>query len=176
MKKILFVMMCLINLNASADDFRTKGYMGFGEESTLTDFDKWWGGVSTTHGYQINPHFFVGGGVGVLFSYNNKNNSKSKVGVPLYGDFRYTMLKSRVTPFFEGKVGYSVADYKGFYASPTIGVDVAITEKFGLYGALAYEYYGIGESRIVSYSRYSYYSTSKTSDLHTMTVRIGVHF
>ena len=146
MKKtlLLFVTACLISVNSRAEDFRTSGYMGFGEETVFTDFDdKWYGGVNTTHGYQINQRFFVGGGAGVFIRYKKSNRDNNKVGVPIYADFRYTMLKSKVTPFFEAKIGYCVADIDGFYASPTVGVDIAFTEKFGLYVALAYDYIGV---------------------------------
>ena len=165
MKKIIlsFVALCLMCVNANARDYRTSGYMGFVEDATVTDFNKnTFGGINTTHGYQINQHFFVGAGAGIMVNYKKTDI----IGVPIYGDFRYTILKSKVTPFFEAKCGYSVADIKGFYVSPTLGVDIAFTEKFGLYAALAYENYGKAKTK----------TYGKGRSLSTMAVRVGIHF
>ncbi len=48
--------------------------------------------ISTTHGYQVNPYFFLGGGVGFHFmqSYETKgmeialDKRDSKVSIPLF--------------------------------------------------------------------------------------------
>jgi len=161
-------------IGATARDYRTSGYMGFVEETTITDFGKnTFGGFNTTHGYQINPNFFVGAGAGIIINYDKTD----VIGVPIYGDVRYTMLKSKVTPFVEAKCGYSVADVEGFYVSPALGVDIGFTEKFGLYVCLAYEHYSI-EKTTYSYYNGSYYgySSYKTKDLNTMALRVGIHF
>lgn len=153
------------------EGYRTRGYMGFVEEGTVTDFDAFRGAVHTTHGFQINPHIFVGGGAGILFPYSGDG-----IAVPVYADFRYTIMNKKVTPYIEAKSGYSFADFEGFYASPSVGVDIAFTEKFGLYVGLAYEFYSAKEEKY-SYSYYGYsYSYKKNSDIHAMSLRVGIHF
>ena len=178
-KFFALVALSLVFVTANARDYRTSGYMGFVEESTITDFDNFYGGINTTHGYQFNQHMFAGAGAGIIMSYDNT----STVGVPIYADFRYTMLKSKVTPFLEGKIGYAAADIGGFYASPAIGVDIAFTEKFGLYVGLAYEHYDGKEKSGGSYSYsysyyygYSYKSWTKKKSFDTMSLRVGIHF
>ena len=188
-KFFALVALSLVFVTANARDYRTSGYMGFVEESTITDFDNFYGGINTTHGYQFNQHIFAGAGAGIIMSYDNT----STVGVPIYADFRYTMLKSKVTPFFEGKIGYAAADIGGFYASPAIGVDIAFTEKFGLYVGLAYEHYGAKEKTVDEQYWLWFYGTSyvSLSDLmhvnyyepwsskkafNTISLRVGIHF
>ena len=77
-KFFALVALSLVFVTANARDYRTSGYMGFVEESTITDFDNFYGGINTTHGYQFNQHIFAGAGAGIIMSYDNT----STVGVP----------------------------------------------------------------------------------------------
>ena len=53
--------------------------MGFVAEASITNFDDFFGAVHTTHGFQINPDIFVGGGAGFIFPY-----SSDAIAVPVY--------------------------------------------------------------------------------------------
>ncbi len=167
MKKhiITLLTLCLICITANARGYRPSGYMGFVEDATVTDFSTVFGGITTTHGYQMDPNLFVGGGIGVIVNYENTDF----VGVPLYADARYNFMGTRkVTPFAEARVGYCFADMEGFYASPSAGVDIALTEKFGLQFALGYEHYGIKTSAGIF--------KNVTTSLDALVLRAGIRF
>ena len=87
-------------------------------------------GVSTTHGYQINPYIFAGAGVGFNILYYMKDGGVDpKIGVPIYFDARITPLKNYITPFIDVRIGQSVADIEGFYFSPNIGCRIGIRNR-----------------------------------------------
>ena len=101
---------------ASSLDF---GYRGFVDLGFTVGLGYDYGGrvaFFTSHGVQILPQLYVGGGVGVNYFYDLDG-----VSIPLFVDVRTDLKKAKISPFVDLKLGYSVADIKGFYLSPTIG-------------------------------------------------------
>lgn len=90
--------------------------------------------VLTTHGYQINPYFFVGGGVGIT-----KYNS-SKVAVPLYADVRTDFINHGVRPYAEVKGGFSPIHNTGAYFSLDGGVSFGLWNHMALSLFMGYTY------------------------------------
>ncbi|MCM1138776.1 MAG: hypothetical protein NC453_09435 [Muribaculum sp.] len=111
---IILVIICSITMAAKDSN---KGYRGFVGLDTEFYFDTnyiysptgpvskktesyWLYGVSTTHGYQFNKHFFLGGGIELQFGAGEAGNAISEVlfvsvrtdwtfgKVPLYADIR----------------------------------------------------------------------------------------
>lgn len=87
------------------------GYRGFVEVETLGDDD----GISildfqTTHGYQFNPHFYAGVGIGVCTTMGGG-------GSIVHADFRYDVLKGKHTPFVDLKFS---GDH-GLVIRPSVG-------------------------------------------------------
>lgn len=122
--------------SASAQEFRPSGYMGFvdfGDGFDVENFDTYNITVTTVHGYQFNPHIFLGVGAEAQFI---TNGSDDYTCIPVFLDFRYNILKSRVTPFIELRGGYDLGETEEQYEAAQIGVDVALTERFGLYAGL----------------------------------------
>ena len=128
MKKLFmtFVMVALLGTTAFAQD--AKSYRGFtdfsytlGVGETSEDFDRFT--LSTTHGYQIDDLFFVGGGVS--FEYVR---DAAVALVPIYADARIDIpLHGRsIKPFVDAKIGYAAGQLDGFYFAPTIGVRVPV--------------------------------------------------
>ncbi|MBQ4008536.1 MAG: hypothetical protein II603_08360 [Muribaculaceae bacterium] len=128
MKKLFmtFVMVALLGTTAFAQD--AKSYRGFtdfsytlGVGETSEDFDRFT--LSTTHGYQIDDLFFVGGGVS--FEYVR---DWAVALVPIYADARIDIpLHGRsIKPFVDAKIGYAAGQLDGFYFAPTIGVRVPV--------------------------------------------------
>ncbi len=116
-----------------------KGYRGFldlGYGIGVGDVAEGRIEVSTAHGYQFNQYFFAGVGVG--FNYFHDGSS---CNLPIFADFRGTMplTDSKIAPFLDFKVGYSVLDVEGFYCSPSIGIRVATSGKSGFNIGLGYE-------------------------------------
>ena len=128
MKKLFmtFVMVALLGTTAFAQD--AKSYRGFtdfsytlGVGETSEDFDRFT--LSTTHGYQIDDLFFVGGGV----SFEYVRDAAIAL-VPIYADARIDIpLHGRsIKPFVDAKIGYAAGQLDGFYFAPTIGVRVPV--------------------------------------------------
>lgn len=128
MKKLFMTlaMVALLGTTAFAQD--AKSYRGFtdfsytlGVGETSEDFDRFT--LSTTHGYQIDDLFFVGGGVS--FEYVR---DWAVALVPIYADARIDIpLHGRsIKPFVDAKIGYAAGQLDGFYFAPTIGVRVPV--------------------------------------------------
>ena len=128
MKKLFmtFAMVALLATTSFAQD--AKSYRGFtdfsytlGVGETSENFDRFT--LSTTHGYQIDDLFFVGGGVS--FEYVR---DAAVALVPIYADARIDIpLHGRsIKPFVDAKIGYAAGQLDGFYFAPTIGVRVPV--------------------------------------------------
>lgn len=92
-------------------------------------------GVSTTHGYQFCPYFFLGAGVGV--DYFSKNEAFS---VPFFADLRTDILNNTITPFIDFKIGYSVGDARSLYMSPSIGCRFGCGKNSAVLISIGYTY------------------------------------
>src|SRR5574344_505652 len=80
--------------------------------------------VSTTHGYQFNPYFFIGGGVQVDLLTKVPWHYKD-YALPVYLDLKWNILDKIWTPIIEGRFGYSIAGNTGHYFATSIGVQHA---------------------------------------------------
>lgn len=89
--------------------------------------------IYTTHGVQINPHFYVGAGAGVRLG-------DDYTSIPLYGSVRYTILKKKVSPFIDAKIGYSILDAAGFYMNPGAGVSWNFYKNLSAFLKVGYTY------------------------------------
>lgn len=77
--------------------------------------------VTYTLGYQFNPHFFVGIGVGYNHGELEKPDSHkfdsyevSLRSVPIFAQARWYMTHTKVSPFLDMKLGYYVSCYNTF--------------------------------------------------------------
>lgn len=131
MKKILlFVAILFATLSASAQS----GYRGFadlGYTIGVGDYEFGRFEISTTHGYQVCPYFYVGAGVGFHFmsKYETKGMGEyaldtrdSKVGIPLFVDLHSTFMKTKFAPYVDVKLGHFLTNGDGFYANASAGV------------------------------------------------------
>lgn len=128
MKKLFTTLAVVTLLATTAFAQNAKSYRGFtdfsytlGVGDNSQDFDRFT--LSTTHGYQLDDMFFIGGGVS--FEYVK---DAAVALVPIYGDVRLDIpLRSRsIKPYVDAKIGYSAGQLDGFYFAPTIGVRVPV--------------------------------------------------
>ncbi len=153
MKKIFIILaICCTLLSANAQDNTFGGgYRGFadlGYTIGVGDYEFGRFEISTTHGYQVNPYFFIGGGVGFHFmsSYETKgmeyalDKRDSKVSIPLFADFRGTFSKRKFAPFVDLKLGYFVTNNDGFYGNISAGCRMALKGKQGISLSIGYTY------------------------------------
>jgi len=123
-------------------------------------------GLTTSHGYQINPFIFIGLGVGFNYFYNG-----TAVNMPIFVNVRTDILQKRITPFVDLKVGYSIIDVEGFYTSPSIGC------RFKPRRGLAFS---IGVGYTLQKYDFEFHDNqdywSGRLDLHGLNVRFGIEF
>jgi hypothetical protein len=102
---------------------------GFGLGDVKPPYSKYFFGISTVHGYQINKDFIAGGGTGINF-YNGG------ALVPLFLDFRYRIYISRVTPYVvaDGGVLFDFSGKKDLrvFINPSAGVSYTLKPKLAL--------------------------------------------
>ncbi len=61
--------------------------------------------LTTTHGFQINPHIFVGLGLGFQFNMEDDLIEDLDALVLPYSAVRYDILARRISPFVEARIG-----------------------------------------------------------------------
>jgi len=122
---------------------------------------------TTSHGYQLNPYFFVGAGAGVSYF----TDSESAL-IPIFADLRGNLTNGQLTPFVGFRAGYAIdvtSDYggNGFYYNPFVGVKYMVWEKTAVNVSLGYA----SQHRSFSYMKYS---TGVNSG--GFNIRFGVEF
>ena len=96
--------------------------------------------LTTTHGVQIIPEFFVGAGVGVNYYHVAEGNGPC-LSIPVFVDVRTDILRSNITPFVDFKIGYSFGNVQGLYVTPSVGCKVNHLD-FSL-GYVSQRYHGL---------------------------------
>ena len=152
------------------------GYRGFvdanffaGNDGVFQDFNVIGGGLSTTHGYQFNPYVFLGGGI--KYQYHSFDYYDSSYSLPFYADFMVNMTDSKISPFFDFKLGYSFTEIEGLYLSPSFGVRFGITGNLAINASIGYSLQGY------SYEEgYLFYYYDERSYIHNLNLSVGIEF
>lgn len=113
-----------IVMNANGGMFRGyKAFLNFGYSVGIGSQAEDAGNVflSTTHGYQFCPNFYLGAGTGLHY-YTSIDHFEIPIFVDARVDFRdeFSMMR-KFTPFLDFKVGYAVFDKRGLYLCPMVG-------------------------------------------------------
>lgn len=144
MKRILILALLALAALSSYSRQPRKGYRGFIEWSSslrsesLGGFDldgnlyknrqnTFYTGLTTSHGYQINPVFFIGAGLGM-----EKCGSLDNWVAPVFLQGRADMRFGRFTPFGDIRLGANMAEGIGAYFSPTVGYRFNWGRKMGV--------------------------------------------
>lgn len=127
---LALLILCSVVSYAQSNNYRARGYKGDVNVGLLRDIscEEMKLGLFTTHGFQINHMFFVGGGIGYECGM-----------LPIYADFRsyFTKKKLVVDPYVEMKLGYDVEN-DGCYISPSIGFSKPLRKNYTLTVAFTY--------------------------------------
>ena len=123
-----------------------KGYRGSVEVGTIVNFkasgipiDKGAFSITTSHGYQFNPHLFLGAGIGLDY-----HAAGGRLFMPLFADVRANFLNRDITPFWGVKIGYAVGSKAsevvnpGIYFNPTFGVRFILNRQSAMNIAFGY--------------------------------------
>lgn len=152
-----------------------KGYKGFVDAGYLFDTNDNSSSkleVTTSHGYQFNNYFYLGGGTGVSYY-----GDRDLIGVPVFLDFRANFINKKITPFADVKAGYTAGDIEGVYTTAAVGVRFSLKGKKAINLKLEYSYQESGLSDSYSYtignSRYYYY---EDNDLDALGIKVGFEF
>jgi len=108
---------------------------GYGLGETVIDYSKYYGGFTTTHGYQLNIYGLnvnssLAAGIGTgIFVYNGG------ALLPFYADGRFTMNRKKVSPYLFARSGLlvSINDLNGqtrLFLQGGPGVRIKINDQF----------------------------------------------
>ena len=171
-----------------------KGFIDVGGGFGVGKYGKGLGLFSfqTSHGYQFNPYFYLGVGVGVD-RYIGEGLDPFSAGFldkfffPIFADARVNFLDKSITPFFDAKIGYSIHEYASSsfipnlnpYFNPNLGVSFKLKKKTALNLGIGYimqmdkqDYYNY-----YNYDyNYDYDYRHKNIIKGSITVRLGVEF
>ncbi|MDH6341960.1 hypothetical protein M2480_000622 [Parabacteroides sp. PFB2-12] len=151
-----------------------RGYRGFvdmGYIAGLGDYGSDGIEINTSHGYQFNEHFFVGGGMGIHY-----HGDYDVATVPVFVEGRANFIKGRIAPFASVRVGVSAIvdddEPGGFYFSPTVGARFAIVRNLALYLSTGYN---LQMAEIYFYGS-GYGSWYDTKNIGGLTFKFGIEF
>lgn len=107
------------------------GYHGFVSTSSAIFFPQYLQiGLSTTHGAQIHPNLFIGGGFALNFI---EGYGQSAFYMPIYTEVR-TNLGENLAQFSAGtRLGLTIGNHVGFYWHLDAGLRLGFTPKFALH-------------------------------------------
>ena len=148
---------------------RTKGYRGWVEAGGAVGLGEYGSGIfsfSTSHGYQFNPYFFLGAGIGVDYHFDWET-----VFMPIFANARAYFIDGKISPFMDVKIGYSPVDESGLYFSPSVGVSFGTSKKCAVNLSIGYN---LQRAEMYYYSYY--YSFSSDESLHGLSFKLGVEF
>ena len=102
---------------------------GVGLSGTSAPFSKYFIGVTSVNGYQVNKNFLLGAGLGFTFY-------ESGLLVPLFLDFRFTFEVSQLAPylFADGGLLLNFADLNStkLFINPGFGIRYTATRNFAI--------------------------------------------
>ncbi len=124
--------------------------------------------LNIINGYQFNPYFSMGFGLGVRYYYDAE-----AALMPFFADFRANFIDNSVSPYFSLGFGYSfdLTDYfegVGILLNPTIGVSFKVSDKTALNIGVGYE--------MQRMKYYDYYNGSSSLNSGAIGFNFGVSF
>ncbi|QQR85714.1 MAG: hypothetical protein IPJ76_14030 [Flavobacteriales bacterium] len=157
--------------SATAELVTAIGYNDFPDKSSF--------GMQVINGYQVNPYFNAGVGVGL-----NQHFSGAAF-MPVFLDLRGTFLRQRVSPFVGLAGGWAVAlnvndaepDEGGLYLNPAFGVRFFVSRKTSLNLSVGLRYQeGTGYEREWDIIQGNYVERNERIHRNAFTLRFGVTF
>lgn len=176
------------------DSYIEPGYRGFvssGYTAGVGDYSLNRFEVSTTHGYQINPFVFVGGGIGLDYFdsdnysghhydedyYYDWDDDEGLYGVKFYVAMRFNFLPGPITPFFDIKAGGMAGDIFGPTVETSLGVSIWHLDLSVGFHYLRYNYSNGNEDDYNPYWEKDYYHSGYDDvNMNGISFKIGVNF
>ena len=182
---VLFTSQMLFAQNISEGCYR--GFVDGGYTIGIGDYEFGRFEINTSHGYQINPFFFVGGGFGLHFmsEYKTKgmdiplDQRESKVDIPVFANLRVNFSKGKITPFVDGKAGTYVTNNGGLYLNISAGCRFAVNEKQAVNVSVGYTTEKLEFetfSRFISYTNMNYTTSPRKLNTEGIAIKVGYEF
>ena len=144
MKRTIFLLLAIIAFTNAEARQPKRGYRGFLEWSSSIRSDNFgvfdihgnlrmerqgafYTGLTTSHGYQINPVFYIGAGLGM-----ERCGKLDNWVAPIFIQGRIDLELGKFTPYGDLRLGANVAEGAGIYISPTIGYRFNWGRKMGV--------------------------------------------
>lgn len=137
MKRHLILLLIFAGLASAAFGRQPgRGYRGFVEwsnsiraprDGSFGRQTQYYTGLSTSHGYQINPVVFVGAGI----DFEHWSDADSNI-LAFFAQGRADLRLGRFTPFGDIRLGYNAASGAGVYFSPSVGYRFNWGRKVGI--------------------------------------------
>ena len=138
-KRLLSFAFAILMLAGTATAQINKGYKGMVNAGLILLSEDVSFEALTIHGYQFNPHLFVGGGAGINYYSSGSDDAGY---IPIFADIRGYLLKGRISPYGEAKIGGQVTfngnGTSGLYFAPEIGCSFATSKRFAIDVAVEY--------------------------------------
>lgn len=143
--------------------------------------------INTSHGYQINPFLFIGGGFGLHFmpKYNTDgmdiplDQRESKVDIPIFANLRANFSKGKITPFIDGKAGTYVTNNGGLYLNISAGCRFAVNKKQAVNVSVGYTTEKLefeSFNRFVSTKSMDYMTSPRKLNTEGIAIKVGYEF
>lgn len=157
--------------NNSGYQFGYKGIVETGFQIGVGKFKDDRVKVNVINGIQINPHLYIGQGLG--FRYYIESDV---VAMPIFVDIRTHFINRKISPYFSLDIGYTLNasdDFSGMglIVAPTAGASFKFTKNFGLLVGLGYE---MQKADTISY--YYYYYDYKNVNFGAINLHVGITF
>jgi len=139
------------------------------------------------NGYQINPYFSLGIGVGfnyyIVDDYSIERiniNKENKFLLPLFADFRVNFINGPISPYLSMDIGYSLNASDNFHAfgilvNPTIGVSLKVSERNEIHIGLGYQLQGVNKSYNIT-NWWGNYNYPSQTNLEAIAMKVGFSF
>lgn len=138
-KRLLSTAFAVLMLAGTVTAQNSRGYKGMVNAGWILLAEDVSFEALTIHGYQFNPHLFVGGGAGIDYYSSGSDDAGY---IPIFADVRSYLLKGRISPYGEAKIGGQVTfngnGTSGLYFAPEIGCSFATSKRFAIDVAVEY--------------------------------------
>lgn len=182
---VLFASQMLFAQNISGNCYR--GFVDGGYTIGIGDYEFGRFEINSSHGYQINPFFFVGGGLGLHFmpEYKTKgmdiplDQRESKVDIPVFANLRVNFSKGKITPFVDGKAGTYVTNNGGLYLNISAGCRFAVNEKQAVNVSVGYTTEKLEFetfNSFISYKNMNYTTSPRKLNTEGIAIKVGYEF
>lgn len=171
--------------NTSGSCYR--GFVDGGYTIGIGDYEFGRFEINTSHGYQINPFFFIGGGLGLHFMPEYKTEGmnipldqrESKVDIPVFANLRANFSKGKITPFVDGKAGTYVTNNGGLYLNLSAGCRFAVNEKQAVNVSVGYtteELEFESFKSFISSTSMNYLTSPRKLNTEGIAIKVGYEF